>query len=1820
MISASFLPVRRVGLALVTSLGLAALPQWASAATLTVDSNADTGDVVPGDGTCGSTPNTCTLRAAIQEANGNADASNTIVFAAGMAGQTTTAATAYPAVTKPLTITGPATRFTLDGNAATKSSLLRYTGSGGTYAVSRLNLTNGSTTTAAGGGCVYFAVVGVATLSLSDMNITACRAASGVGGGIAIDLLTNGSTATLSGLQLGTAAAPNTAANGGGLAVRIAGTGSVTLLRSSVVGNTATANGGGIYVKRGRLTLAGTTISANSAATSGGGIFLDTEAASGGNLRMENVTVASNSAATGGGIGASSDNPTASWVTFSTIAGNTGSGIRGQANPNVTFPGTVFNPFTSNIIAANTGGNCAAAFSHADAMNSGFNLSDDTTCGFTQPSDRIVAPADLKLAALAANPSAPNTRALLAGSAAIDAGNTNWVNATTLDDQRGAGAQDGNLDASPSDPVRDIGAYEFGGFGLIQFSFPGASNNFDVDEDRGTAPVLIRRYGTGTAATTAPTVAYSTSGGTATAGTCDMGGSDYTALASNPMNFAFTGSPGATQFERTANMTICKDSIAEGDETFNILLAKPTGADPVGYDLGPRVSGTVTIKDSENGTFQFNPTTASGNEGNPGANGSATLTITRTVGTKGAVRVTYSTRSTRCTGTCNATDGVDYTTVTNGTVDFADGETSKTVSFEFLGDTAFEANETFEVQLGGVACLGLETGQSCDAILIGDASNPGRTGIVTITNDDVAKPGSLQFAAATLTANEADGTLVVTVRRVGGADGAVTVTYGATDGTASSAPGPTQDYAVQLNPNGDPPGSNTVTWPSGDSTDKTFSVTLVNDANRESDKTFTLNLSNPTGGAGGVSPTLGTPASTTVTLVSDEQPRFQFSVANGAYSIAENGGMITLTVTADAFTGPNVTVPYFTRDVTATSPVDYTGIPEASSQTLVFSAGDTSKTITIPIISDSAAEGNETFQVHLGTPLGGGVLAGTNPATVTIVDPTAVRFTAANFNSASEANGSTITFSAERIGSLSGMVTVGFTISQDCTNPPPAGCAEESTDYTRASSFSGTFQWNDNEGGAKSDTISIIGDSLIEGDETIRIVLNNPSMAVLGTPSSATATIRDDDYRFEIVDASPRVVAEGAGNATVQVRRFGSTLGTASVSYATANGTATAGSDYTATASPPALSWAAGEGGIKTISVPITDDAVDEPTESFTLALSSPSNNVSGQTTPIIGSPLTVQITDNDAVTVSFSAASQTVNEGVGTVTVTATRTGATTFDITVPYTVSGTATNPADHNAANGSITILAGSSSGSATFTVTDDSLDEPDETVIFTMGTPSGGDVSSAAPATHTVTITDNDSVTVSFSAASQTVGEGVGTVTVTATRTGATSFDITVPYTVSGTAANPADHNAASGSITILAANSSGSTTFTVVNDAIDETDESVVFTMGTPSGGTVSATAPTTHTVTIADDDVAGFLIVQSGGGTQVTEGGASDTITVQLTSQPLANVTITPVAGPQFTFSPASLTFTPGNFNVPQTVTITAVDDDQVEPTRTDTLSGNATSADPNYNRSLGSVTVTIIDNDSVTAGEQAPVVVVTPSGGVGSGSGTGGAFSLNALLALLALFAARSTTAGRSLLALLALLVAAIPLTATAKETKAESAAPALTYDHVDLRYISVSLDTPSVDASGYGVSGSWSLNPQWYASAGYGSVETDDFTFNGATGSTQTGTLSLGLGWHRGVGKSSTDFVLEGSLLSVSASGQGGFTGDSDDTGFGLEAGFRGAWTPKAEWGASLGYVSIFSDTDTSLVLRSRYRLSRSTVFLADAGFGSNSSHFGLGVGFNF
>ncbi|NCQ97002.1 MAG: hypothetical protein GPJ13_17845, partial [Microcystis aeruginosa W11-06] len=132
----------------------------------------------------------------------------------------------------------------------------------------------------------------------------------------------------------------------------------------------------------------------------------------------------------------------------------------------------------------------------------------------------------------------------------------------------------------------------------------------------------------------------------------------------------------------------------------------------------------------------------------------------------------------------------------------------------------------------------------------------------------------------------------------------------------------------------------------------------------------------------------------------------------------------------------------------------------------------------------------------------------------------------------------------------------------------------------------------------------------------------------------------------------------------------------------------------------------------------------------------------------------------------------------------------------------------------------------------------------------------------------------------------------------------------------------------------------------------------------------SGDAPKTATFTITPPPTPGITLTQTGGNTSVTEGGNTDTYSLVLKTQPTADVTITLASGNQITLDKTTFTFNSTNWNTPQTVTVTAVDDTVTEGTHTATITHTVTSSDNNYNGlTIPNVNVSIQDNDAEIKG-----------------------------------------------------------------------------------------------------------------------------------------------------------------------------------------------------------------------------------------------------------
>ena len=362
------------------------------------------------------------------------------------------------------------------------------------------------------------------------------------------------------------------------------------------------------------------------------------------------------------------------------------------------------------------------------------------------------------------------------------------------------------------------------------------------------------------------------------------------------------------------------------------------------------------------------------------------------------------------------------------------------------------------------------------------------------------------------------------------------------------------------------------------------------------------------------------------------------------------------------------------------------------------------------------------------------------------------------------------------------------------------------------------------------------------------------------------------------------------------------TLSTASsksvaVGYATADDTAVSPGDYAAASS--SLTFAPGETS-KTVAVATFNDILHEPTETFTLGLTNPTNAEiqSGAGTG------TGTITDDDAaptaVTLSLNPAAVGESATATAVTVTASLNNSplpTATTVTVSRT-GGTATPGTDYPAVTDFvITIPAEQTSGTATlsFDPTGDGLYEGDETVILT-GSATGLDAGTA-----TLTITDDDAAptAVSLSLNPSAAGESATAMAVTVTASLNNSpLPAATTVTVSrtgGTATSGTDYTAINAfTVTIPAEQTSGTAqlSFDPSGDGLAEGDETVILT------GNAAGLDAGTATLTITDDDLAPTAITLSLNPAAVGESATATavTVTASLNNSPLPAATTVTVS------------------------------------------------------------------------------------------------------------------------------------------------------------------------------------------------------------------------------------------------------------------------------------------------------------------------------------
>jgi predicted extracellular nuclease len=848
----------------------------------------------------------------------------------------------------------------------------------------------------------------------------------------------------------------------------------------------------------------------------------------------------------------------------------------------------------------------------------------------------------------------------------------------------------------------------------------------------------------------------------------------------------------AGQTTYSFDVTVNSDDLVEGNETFFVNVTNIVGAN-AGDTQG---MGTITNDDAF-GALSINDVSLA--EGNADST-AFTFTVTRSGGDDGTVSVTWTLNAPGGAGQADASDfAADQ--ATTGTVEFLDGETSKTITVNVLGDTAFEANETFTVTLS-------------DAL--GGATIADDSGTGTIQNDDAAPAGSLSIADVSLAEGDAGATtFTFTVSRTGGSAGAVTVDY------AISAPGGAgvagaSDFVA------DSIFSGTVSFADGE-TSKTFSIDVAGDTVFEADETFTVTLSNATGGAS------IDDATATGTIQNDDPQPVAGSVSIADAAIAEgNSGtsLLVLTLTRSGGTAA-FTVDFATANggragfAAATAGSDYV----AQSGTVSFAEGETTKTVSITINGDTAFELSEEFTVALSNATGGATIDdGSAIATITNDDsaPTSLRLLEEDFT---------------------GFTAAGFA--------PEPTAAQLDSDIWRAVGFSDI-------------AAPAYGFTATTGDFARGVIVGSadPTSAGVYSPSAdaafviqpTTAEIENGGFIEARIQNISGATATGFGVGFDWVyRNSGDRSSSLQFSYST---------DGTNFVTVPASSFSTPTTKDATTASVFTSVAQIANLTGLSVAdqgylylrwthLSSSGANNRDE----FGiDDVTVDATLAGPPVLGVSVSDVSVNEAAGIMTFTVTRTSAVANAFTVDYsTADGTAINGEDYVGTFGTLTFAENQVSQTVTVSIIDEAIAEFDETLLLQLSEPSPG--ATIVDGTGVGTIVNDDGPPIAVSIGDVTVTEGQSgttTATFTVTRTGGTgAFDIAYS-TADQTAQAGSDYVATSGILSFAAGENSKTISVTVNGDTVSEANETFRVLLSEPTNGALISDGIGIGTITTDD--------------------------------------------------------------------------------------------------------------------------------------------------------------------------------------------------------------------------------------------------------------------------------------------------------------------------------------------------------------------------------
>lgn len=498
-----------------------------------------------------------------------------------------------------------------------------------------------------------------------------------------------------------------------------------------------------------------------------------------------------------------------------------------------------------------------------------------------------------------------------------------------------------------------------------------------------------------------------------------------------------------------------------------------------------------------------------------------------------------------------ATAGQDYA-ASAGALSFAPGEMVKTVTVNLSDDGVAEADERFQLVLTNVAGATLADGVA----------------VATIGRNDAAPVASPQLFAWPLAASEGDTFATFVVQLSAPSLNEVRVNYSQDNGTARNG----SDFSYD---------TGTLVFAPGE-TLKTLPVPVLDDTTAEPTQLFWLDLT------GAINATVAqryTPA-----LIHDNDGNTGTpAISVSDLTIDEAALTASFFVSLDRPATSTVTVAYSSADDTARAGQDY----RAGAGTLSFAPGEMVKTVSFDLFDDTTAETDEFFQVRLANPGNATLADATGVALIGRNDtaPTSTPYITARVAAASE--GDTLASFVVQLSAPS-LNEVRVNFSHD------NGTAANGSDY---SYYTGTLVFAPGET-LRTLPVAVLDNTTAESTELFWLDLSGPVNAIVAQRYTP-ALIFDNDGTTgtPAVSVSDVVVDESAQTANFSVWLSGPSTSTVTVTYASADDSARAASDYTAVAG--SLSFAPGE-MVKTVCVTIVNDSLAETDERFQLLLSNP--------------------------------------------------------------------------------------------------------------------------------------------------------------------------------------------------------------------------------------------------------------------------------------------------------------------------------------------------------------------------------------------------------------------------------------------------------------------------------------------------------------------------------------------------------------------------------------------------------------------------------------